>query len=95
MHPIEIREQNAYLLQEVKYLLFASQCLMRAATNENPPANIGSAKSHISQVVKRLEGIAMRLDGRESPTPSPAASSRPALPKTSREKQAHNKKGER
>ena len=71
MHPIEIREQNANLLEEVKDLLFASQCLMRAVTNENPPANIGHAKSKIYAVAQRLTGIAMRLDDQEDAAAKP------------------------
>lgn len=61
MHNIEIREQNAYLLESVKDLLFASQALMRAATGENPPANLSQAKDHIMTSCNYLLGIAGKI----------------------------------
>lgn len=61
MHPIEIREQNANLVGEIVELVRASHTLMRAATNENPPANLAQAKAIILEVLERLPGIAMRI----------------------------------
>lgn len=61
MHPVDIRGHNADLIAEIAELLRASHVLMRAATNENPPANIAQAKAIISNVAEMLTGIVERM----------------------------------
>lgn len=61
MHQIEIREQNANLLEVVKQLLYASGCLMDAATGLHPQASLADAKAEIMRSAGHLEGIAMRI----------------------------------